>query len=103
MGAEHLKLLEQAVTVPSAATLTIGEACKQAGMVMSIGVNKRDGGMLYDTQLLFDAASAARARSLRRVSVLLPLGEQRELVRCPIWPAGWHGRRVGIVRRECRE
>jgi nitrilase len=55
MGAEHLRLLEQAVTVPSAATHAIGEACKQAGMVVSIGVNERDGGTLYDTQLLFDA------------------------------------------------
>ena len=55
MAAEHLRLLEQAVTVPSAATLAIGEACKQAGMVVSIGVNERDGGTLYNTQLLFDA------------------------------------------------
>jgi Carbon-nitrogen hydrolase/Putative transposase len=55
MGAEHLRLHEQAVTVPSAATHAIGEACKQAGMVVSIGVNERDGGTLYDTQLLFDA------------------------------------------------
>src|SRR4029450_5119243 len=55
MGAEHLKLVEQAVTVPSAATHAIGEACEQAGMVVSIGINERDGGTLYDTQLLFDA------------------------------------------------
>src|SRR5512133_4370262 len=55
MGAEHHRLLEQAVTVPSAATQAIGEACEQAGMVVSIGVNERDGGTLYDTQLLFDA------------------------------------------------
>ena len=55
MGAEHLRLIEQAVTVPSAATHAIGEACKQAGMVVSIGVNERDGGTLYNTQLLFDA------------------------------------------------
>ena len=44
IGAEHHRLLEQAVTVPSAATQAIGEACKQAGMVVSIGVNERDGG-----------------------------------------------------------
>ena len=55
MGAEHHRLLEQAVTVPSAATQAIGEACKQAGMVVSIGVNERDGGTLYNAQLLFDA------------------------------------------------
>jgi nitrilase len=55
MGAEHYKLLEQSVTVPSAATQAIGDACRQAGMVVSIGVNERDGGTLYNTQLLFDA------------------------------------------------
>lgn len=55
MTAEHLKLLDQAVTVPSAATEAIGAAARQAGMVVSIGVNERDGGTLYNTQLLFDA------------------------------------------------
>jgi nitrilase len=55
MGAEHYKLLEQSVTVPSAATHAIGEAARQAGMVVSIGVNERDGGTIYNAQLLFDA------------------------------------------------
>lgn len=54
-GSEHLKLLEQAVTVPSATTDAIGEACKAAGVVVSIGVNERDGGTIYNTQLLFDS------------------------------------------------
>jgi aliphatic nitrilase len=52
---EFLKLLDQAVTVPSLATEAIGEACRQAGVVVSIGVNERDGGTLYNAQLLFDA------------------------------------------------
>ena len=55
MGAEHYKLLEQSVTVPSAATHAIGEAARQAGMVVSIGVNERDGGTIYNAQLLFDS------------------------------------------------
>ena len=54
-GREHLKLLDQAVTVPSAATNAISDACKEAKVVVSIGVNERDGGTLYNTQLLFDA------------------------------------------------
>jgi nitrilase len=54
-GREHLKLLDQAVTVPSPATDAISEACEQARVVVSIGVNERDGGTLYNTQLLFDA------------------------------------------------
>ena len=55
MSTEHHRLLEQAVTVPSAATHAIGDACRQAGMVVSIGINERDGGTLYNAQLLFDA------------------------------------------------
>ena len=54
-GREHLQLLDQAVTVPSPATHAIGHACKEAGVVVSIGVNERDGETLYNTQLLFDA------------------------------------------------
>src|SRR6476620_656630 len=54
-GGEFLKLLDQSVTVPSPATNAISEACKQAGVVVSIGVNERDGGTLYNAQLLFDA------------------------------------------------
>jgi nitrilase len=55
MGPEYHRLLQQAVTVPSGTTHALGEACEQAGMVVSIGVNERDGGTLYNTQLLFDA------------------------------------------------
>jgi len=54
-GAEQLKLFDQAVMVPSPATDAIGEAAREAEMVVSIGVNERDGGSLYNTQLLFDA------------------------------------------------
>ena len=54
-GGEFLKLLDQSVTVPSLATEAIGKACSQAGVVVSIGVNERDGGTIYNTQLLFDA------------------------------------------------
>lgn len=54
-GTEHQRLLEESVTVPSAETRAIGEAARQANMVVSIGVNERDGGTIYNTQLLFDA------------------------------------------------
>jgi nitrilase len=57
-GGEHLKLLDQAVTVPSPVTDAIGDACREAAVVVSIGVNERDGGTLYNTQLLFDADGA---------------------------------------------
>ena len=55
MGVEQLRLLDQAVTIPSATTHAIAEAAREAGMVVSIGVNERDGGTLYKAQLLFDA------------------------------------------------
>src|SRR5262245_13939263 len=55
VGPEQRKLLDQAVTVPSPATDSLSEAARQAGVVVSIGVNERDGGRLYNTQLLFDA------------------------------------------------
>jgi len=55
MGAEQIRLLDQGVTVPSPTTQALGEAARRAGMVVSIGVNERDGGSLFNTQLLFDA------------------------------------------------
>jgi len=54
MSAEHLRLMEQAVTVPSPVTLAIGDASRKANAVVSIGINERCGGTLYNAQLLFD-------------------------------------------------
>ncbi|MFC0773433.1 nitrilase-related carbon-nitrogen hydrolase [Terrimonas alba] len=54
LGKEHQRLLEQSVTVPSAETHAIAEAAKEANMVVSIGINERDGGTIYNSQLLFD-------------------------------------------------
>ena len=54
VGPEQGKLRDQAVTVPSPTTDAISDAAKQAGVVVSIGVSERDGGTLYNTQLLFD-------------------------------------------------
>ncbi|MER9829830.1 aliphatic nitrilase [Mesorhizobium sp. M0134] len=55
IGSEQQKLLDQAVTVPSPSVDAIAEAAREAGIVVSIGVNERDGGTVYNTQLLFDA------------------------------------------------
>src|SRR6187397_1147368 len=72
-GREHLKLLDQAVTVPSPVTEAIGDACKDAAVVVSIGVNERDGGSLYNTQLLFDADG----RLIQRRRKLTPTYHER--------------------------
>ena len=61
MGAEHLKQMQQAVSVPSPTTHAIADACRNAGMVVSIGINERDGGTLFNTQLLFDSDEIGRA------------------------------------------
>jgi aliphatic nitrilase len=55
LGKEHQRLLRESLTIPSPETLAIGDACKQAGIVASIGANERDGSTIYNTQLLFDA------------------------------------------------
>jgi len=55
LGKEHQRLLKESLTIPSPDTLAIGDACKQAGLVASIGANERDGFTIYNTQLLFDA------------------------------------------------
>lgn len=55
MGADHLKLIEESVTVPGPVTDVIGQAAKSAGVVVAIGINERDHGTLYNAQLLFDA------------------------------------------------
>jgi putative nitrilase len=56
MGRSHLQLYEQAVQVPGPVLDAIGAAARQHGMHVLLGVNERDGGSLYNTQLLIDAA-----------------------------------------------
>jgi aliphatic nitrilase len=66
-GPEHLRLIEESVTVPSVATDEIAEAARQTGMVVSVGVNERDGGSLYNAQLLFDADGALIQRRRKMI------------------------------------
>ena len=51
---EHLTLYNEAVVVPSADTDFIGNLAKEHQIVVVLGVNERDGGTLYNTQLVFD-------------------------------------------------
>jgi aliphatic nitrilase len=55
MGKPHLALYEEAVTVPGPTTVAVAEAARRHGVVVALGVNERDHGTLYNTQLLFDA------------------------------------------------
>lgn len=54
-GPEHLLLYERAVTVPGPVTHAVGAAARSHGVVVVLGVNERDHGSLYNTQLVFDA------------------------------------------------
>ncbi len=55
MGKEHLRLYEEAVEVPSPVTDAVSRAARSYNMVIVLGVNERDQGSLYNTQLIFDA------------------------------------------------
>ncbi len=61
-GKEHLRLYEEAVAVPGPVTEAVGAAARRHGMVVVLGVNERDHGSLYNTQLLFDADGVLKLR-----------------------------------------
>jgi aliphatic nitrilase len=48
-----LKLLQESVEVPSRFTEQIGKAAKAANMVVSVGINERDGGTIYNADVEF--------------------------------------------------
>jgi len=54
-GAEHLRLHELAPTVPGPMPEAVAASAKQHAIVVVLGVNERDHGTLYNTQLIFDA------------------------------------------------
>jgi aliphatic nitrilase len=54
-GPAHLKLYHEAPTVPGPLTEAISDAARRTGMVIVLGLNERDGGSLYNAQLVFDA------------------------------------------------
>lgn len=55
MGKAHMQLYDEAVTVPGPTVDAVSRAARSYGMVVVLGVNERDGGSLYNTQLVFDA------------------------------------------------
>jgi aliphatic nitrilase len=57
-GPAHLKLYERAVLVPGPVTAAVSEAARSYETVVVLGVNERDHGSLYNTQLVFDADGA---------------------------------------------
>jgi len=57
-GAEHIRLYENAVTVPGPVTEAVASAARRRGVVVVLGINERDHGSLYNAQLVFDANGA---------------------------------------------
>jgi aliphatic nitrilase len=55
MGGEHMRLYENAPIVPGPVTDAVAGAARACGMVVVLGVNERDHGSLYNTQIVFDA------------------------------------------------
>lgn len=53
-GKDHLKLYEESVVVPGPLTDMVGQVAKECNMVVVLGVNERDHGSLYNTQLIYD-------------------------------------------------
>ncbi|SBO42721.1 Nitrilase 3 [Cyanobium sp. NIES-981] len=58
MGASHLRLYEQAVVIPGPEIGQIAAAASRHRLHVLLGVNEREGGSLYNTQLLIDASGA---------------------------------------------
>jgi len=54
-GKAHLKLYEEAVTVPGPLLDPLIKAATEYQMVLCVGVNELDGGTLYNSQLIIDA------------------------------------------------
>ncbi|MDO8827462.1 Nit6803 family nitrilase [Methylophaga sp.] len=53
-GKAHLALYEASVVVPGPVTDVIGQRAKKHEMVVVLGVNERDHGSLYNTQIIFN-------------------------------------------------
>jgi nitrilase len=54
-GKEHLRLYENAVEIPGWVPEVLSQQALKHRMVLVVGVNEREHGSLYNTQLIFDA------------------------------------------------
>src|SRR3954465_11525729 len=55
MGAQHMRLYEEAVVVHGPTVTAGSEVAAATGAVDQLGVNERDHGTIYNAQLVFDA------------------------------------------------
>jgi len=77
LGALHAKLLANSVSIPSDATRRIGDAAREVGVIVTVGVTERNdeasGATMYNTLLYFDQ----RGEILGRHRKLVPTGGER--------------------------
>ncbi|MDP6451956.1 MAG: nitrilase-related carbon-nitrogen hydrolase [SAR202 cluster bacterium] len=73
IGDQHLRLFEESVDIPGPVTHAVGAAAASAGMVVVLGVNERDGGSLYNTQVVFDADGSLAVKRRK----LMPTYQER--------------------------
>lgn len=76
---EHLRLYENGVVVPGPVTEAISAAARKHHAVISVGVNERDRGTLYNSMLIFDADGSLRLKHRK----ILPAYHERM-----IWGTG---------------
>lgn len=55
IGEEHIRLYKNAVVAPGPVTEALSAAARRHHIVISIGINERDHGTLYNSLLIFDA------------------------------------------------
>jgi len=72
-GPWYERLHDQSVDVPSSATDALGQMARDAEAYLSIGVNERDAGTLYNTQLWFGPDGSLLGRHRK----LMPTGGER--------------------------
>ncbi|NJM38883.1 MAG: Nit6803 family nitriliase [Akkermansiaceae bacterium] len=61
-GKEHLRLYQEAVTVPGPLMDPLIQAARERKMVLCIGINERDGNSLYNGQVIIDADGSIRLK-----------------------------------------
>ena len=67
-GKEHMRLYDHAVEVPGPVTEQLSKAAAQHGMVLVVGVNERDGGSIYNAQLVASTPMAPILLKRRKIT-----------------------------------
>ncbi len=67
IGDEHLRLYENAVVIPGPVTDALAAAARKHHVVITVGINERDHGTLYNSLVIIDADGSLRLKH-RKIS-----------------------------------